>query len=271
MDYNNQFTFGSFEWFTGVVEDINDPLKVGRIKVRIHGYHPSDKESVSTEDLPWAMISHPVSSAATNGIGFGPHGMIIGTHVIGFFLDGKSGQQPMIMFTFPGMNDGKPDLSELTRGKTESKEQKSFNNWKEKQSNAAPEYPHNKTITTTSGHVIEIDDTPGKERIKIKHKSGSFNEYHTDGSNIDNSSHKEIIVDKDFNLFVGGNANIMVTGNVIETINGNKTSNISGNYKIKCNAYLIETEASYTEKVGSSAYTKCGGTYTAKASTIFLN
>ena len=39
---------GSFEWFFGVVEDRNDPLQLGRVRVRAMGYHSGD----AVNDLP---------------------------------------------------------------------------------------------------------------------------------------------------------------------------------------------------------------------------
>jgi len=38
------------------------------------------------------------------------------------------------------------------------------------------EYPYNLTYTTKSGHAIELDDTPGNERIHIWHSSGCYEE-----------------------------------------------------------------------------------------------
>lgn len=38
------------------------------------------------------------------------------------------------------------------------------------------EYPYNTTYTTKSGHAIELDDTPGHERIHIWHRSGCYEE-----------------------------------------------------------------------------------------------
>ena len=32
-----------FVWWTGVVEDINDPLRLGRLRVRIIGFHTENK------------------------------------------------------------------------------------------------------------------------------------------------------------------------------------------------------------------------------------
>ena len=43
-----------FTWFTGVVEDRNDPLFLNRVRVRIHGAHSHDKQLIATPDLPWS-------------------------------------------------------------------------------------------------------------------------------------------------------------------------------------------------------------------------
>lgn len=34
---NNAFSFGEFVWFTAIIEDVNDPEKLGRVKARIFG------------------------------------------------------------------------------------------------------------------------------------------------------------------------------------------------------------------------------------------
>ena len=47
-----------FIWFTGVVEDRNDPSKLGRVRVRCVGHHTDDKSKIPTADLPWAHIMH---------------------------------------------------------------------------------------------------------------------------------------------------------------------------------------------------------------------
>ena len=44
-----------FIWFAGVVEDRQDPLKLGRVRVRCLGYHTDDRNVLPTEDLPWAF------------------------------------------------------------------------------------------------------------------------------------------------------------------------------------------------------------------------
>ena len=98
--------FGEFVWWQGVVEDRLDPLKLGRCRVRILGYHTDNKDEgvgIPTEHLPWATPSQPITSAAMNGIGTTPMGPVEGTWVFGFFRDGKNAQEPVMMSTFGGI------------------------------------------------------------------------------------------------------------------------------------------------------------------------
>ena len=92
-----------FQWFVGVVEDRMDPKRLGRLKVRCLGYHTEDKDKLKTEDLPWAHPMNPITSATVSGIGQTPLGAVEGTWVVGFFTDGPSAQQPVIMGTLPGV------------------------------------------------------------------------------------------------------------------------------------------------------------------------
>ena len=91
-----------FQWFIGVVEDRMDPKFLGRLRVRILGYHTDDKQKLPTEDLPWAHVMNPITSATISGIGQTPLGAVEGTWVVGFFTDGADAQQPVIMGTLPG-------------------------------------------------------------------------------------------------------------------------------------------------------------------------
>ena len=92
-----------FQWFVGVVEDRMDPKRLGRLRVRILGYHTEDLVKLPTEDLPWAHPMNPITSATVSGVGQTPLGAVEGTWVVGFFTDGPSAQQPVIMGTLPGV------------------------------------------------------------------------------------------------------------------------------------------------------------------------
>lgn len=101
----NLYDNGGFHWWLGVVEDRHDPQALGRCRVRVAGYHVSDKTALPTEDLPWAMPLMPMTSASVSGIGNAPVGAVEGTWVLGFFLDGEESQIPVMIGTLPGMEE----------------------------------------------------------------------------------------------------------------------------------------------------------------------
>jgi len=97
-----------FTWFVGKVEDNNDPARLGRVKVRCHGFHTSDRGELLTEHLPWATVLQPTNSAGTKGGGVAPVGIQIGTEVVGFFADGSVAQYPIIFGVLGGVNNTGP-------------------------------------------------------------------------------------------------------------------------------------------------------------------
>lgn len=90
------------KFFTGVVEDRMDPLKLGRCKVRVVGVHTHLKTVLPTSDLPWAMPMQPLTSAGVSGVGHAPLGPVEGTWVIVFFND-EDMQFPIMMGSIGGI------------------------------------------------------------------------------------------------------------------------------------------------------------------------
>ena len=119
---DNLFARDGFYWWVGVVEDRKDPLKLGRCRIRILGYHIDNKSELPTQDLPWAMPMQPITSAANSGKGQTPLGPLEGTWVVGFFADGKDMQQPIMMGTMGGI----PETS-VACGNTENNTNSSTN------------------------------------------------------------------------------------------------------------------------------------------------
>ena len=113
-----------------------------------------------------------------------------------------------------------------------------WDGWSEPESPASnehpPMYPYNATWSGESGHSIQLDDTPNRERVRIEHRTGTFIEMHPDGSEV----HKvygngyEITI-KDKNVLVKGSCNINVEGDVNIHVKGNKTEYVEGNYDLK--------------------------------------
>ena len=93
-----------FIWFVGVIEDRNDPEMMGRARVRCFGWHTEDKALIPTEDLPWAHVLQSSNAPST----YAPKE---GDYVCGFFMDGDSAQNPVIMGVLPGKPQAKPDYS----------------------------------------------------------------------------------------------------------------------------------------------------------------
>ena len=176
MRNEDQFIGGDFAWFTGVVEDINDTDNLNRVKVRCYGWHTTNTSLVSTENLPWATVMMPVTSASLKGNG-GNHHLEVGSLVVGFFRDGPSAQDPMVMGSIATQTSGTPDIPK-----------RSYPNPSvaAKAKAVLLEGPipsvNNKVYESKAGHLIEVDNTDGKERIKITHgKTNSFIEFTSSG------------------------------------------------------------------------------------------
>ena len=103
----------NFVWFNGVVEDRQDPQKLGRLRVRCVGIHTDNKDDLPTSDLPWSQLIHPITSSGISGLGHSPGFIVEGTWVFGYFRDGYAMQEPMVIGTLPG----KPvELAETSKG-----------------------------------------------------------------------------------------------------------------------------------------------------------
>jgi len=153
---SDDFIGQHFTWYTGIIEDIDDPLNLNRVRVRCIGFHSMDTSVITTADLPWATVIMPVTSASIKGNG-GNHHLEVGSWVVGFFRDGSSAQDPMVMGSVATQTEGTQDIP------TESSIE-------------------NKVYKSKAGHLIEIDNTDGSERISIKHKTGSKIVFNSDGT-----------------------------------------------------------------------------------------
>jgi hypothetical protein len=208
-------------WFVGTVTTIQDPLELGRAKIRVDGIHVDDPSLIPPDALPWAQCMVPITQGGTNEYG-NNLGIQVGSRVFGLFLDGKHSQMPMIMGTLPKFESESPSgksTNRLATGtNTITKTPDTVTS--EPESPYAAVYPHNKVTATTSGHVVEIDDTPDAERIHIYHKSGTFVEMHPNGDVV--TQHK--------NGFrtVTGNDKLHVTGNLDITVDGNMNLTVAG-------------------------------------------
>lgn len=324
------------DFYYGIVEDRNDPLKVGRVRVRVHGFHTDNKQDISSADLPWSQVILPTTSAGLSGFGHG-HGLVEGTTVFGMFRDSEyldfivlgvgigisqsgykenaNGEivnrsvnkgfndprrdtQSSYSNSVDGLNSGtdkkrpnelsialdtSPQLpkelkidyegngstiteldpsDKLKYSDIQQKDQKPYypledyydesdlNRFargggtygsrddlpvkvKLHQPNKSiltsgatnPErvglYPFNKVHFTESGHMIEMDDSVGAERLAVSHRSGTFYEIHQDGSEVHRVvNNNYTVICKDDEVYIGGKCNVRILGDAIVDIDG---------------------------------------------------
>lgn len=329
-----------FVWWVGVVEKINDPLKLGRCRVRCAGWHTDNKSLLPTDSLPWAQSSLPVNVRDT----YPPRE---GDMVFGFFFDGENAQQPVMLGVLPGIplvaanaqkgfNDARvsselqgsprtpasktystdgsgikitekstaesyprildePTTSRLARNdenmsRTFIQERKdnvvksvptATSTWTEPTTQYAAKYPYNNVTETESGHIVEFDDTYGKERIHLAHRNGSFQEWFPNGDKVEKitKDNYEIVmgndrvyimgkcfvtVQGDAEVYVKENATIKVDKNVTATIGQNLSATVNRNATLKVNG-------NFQADIGGTCKITSGGNMTFKAPRIDLN
>ena len=131
----------------------------------------------------------------------------------------------------PGMGTSSPDDK--------------INTAKPKKSEVSPQYGDVQVKETKSGHVTVYDDTPGGERVVIKHASGAGIQMSTDGSVtiraknngvISIDANGAIVCEGDFALIaknlamnVSGDLDLDVKGDYNINVGGNQTTTVEGN------------------------------------------
>jgi len=276
-------------FFIGVVEDILDGGRMGRVKVRAFGTHGT-KGEVPTEDLPWATCV-----SGNYDVNHTPPPL--NSFVFGMFLDGADGQHPMVLGLIPGQyvdkrdpeNDGigvippfakalmamfnsPKDIGEVQKSKLSRAENidstyvgkrdaKSVQRqhiadsdltWAEPPPAYATRYPFNKVIETAGGHSIELDDTPGAERISINHISGAYVEIDAIGSVKERAEGDRYEINIGTKHESSGHSVVTINGNSHVYVKGNKTEEIMGNYK-----RIVHGENEVTS--GGQSYYNAGG------------
>jgi len=131
-------------------------------------------------------------------------------------------------------------------------------------------YPNSQVKETASGHIVEYDDTPGSERVMIRHTSGSGVEMRADGTMIYGSTKntlrvtandEKVVVDGDGELQYNGNLKLKVAGDFDLEVGGDFNVNVKGDMEQTIRRGLIQDIAgSYeTQIVGSKSETIGGG------------
>ena len=105
-------------------------------------------------------------------------------------------------------------------------------------------YPYNHVHESEAGHIMEIDDTPGGERLYRQHMSGTMEEIHPDGKKV-------VVVIGDNYEIVAGKSNVVIKGDCNVTVEGSKRELIKGDY-------VLQVEGDYTQNIGKNLKSKIG-------------
>ena len=105
-----------FFWWVGEVEDNEDPMELGRVKVRILGFYTNFQggtvADLPSTALPWATVLQHTSQAGNDGQGESTGQLQPGAVVMGFFMDGEHAQMPIVIGV---MRVNKSDATKKTR------------------------------------------------------------------------------------------------------------------------------------------------------------
>ncbi len=110
--------------------------------------------------------------------------------------------------------------------------------WSEPETPYAAEYPHNHVYESEGGHIREMDDTPGKERIHERHASGSGYEIHPDGTKVTRVKQDNYT---------------LTTNDDFVHIKGNQSTTVDGGIRVFVNADGSTDDHNYTIEVGNNA------------------
>ena len=100
------------------------------------------------------------------------------------------------------------------------------------------EYPYNHVYESEGGHIREMDDTPGKERIHERHTSGTGYEVSPDGTRV---------------ARVKSDNYELTAGDDYAHIKGNQSTTVDGGVRLFVNANASTDDSHYTIQVGNNA------------------
>ena len=256
-------------FFIGVVENNLDPRLEGRVQVRAFSIHGKQNQ-IPTSDLPWAICAAgnfdpnnllPKLNSFVYGMFLdgraAQHPLILGL-IPSQYAEAANPEKTgwgvipprdgSLLAAGSAPEDfGQPQNSRLARGENleetyilsqemtrieEAKIAGTDETWDEPPCAYAAQYPHNRVIGTTK-HSIEMDDTPGAERIMIRHNTGSYVQMDAGGSvSYKSMKDKADVTLQNENVYVGGKSIVHIQGDSHVYVHGNKTEEINGDYRL---------------------------------------
>jgi len=122
----------------------------------------------------------------------------------------------------------------------------------------ASTYPNSQVKETASGHIVEYDDTPGAERVMIRHRTGSGVEMRADGTMVYGSVTNTIrVTAHDEKVIVDGDGELHYNGNLKLKVAGDFDLEVGGDFNLRVDGDVDQTiKRSYKQDIGKSKEVK---------------
>lgn len=268
-------------FFIGVIENNIDPRLEGRVQVRAFSIHGTNREVPAYQlpwaicvsgsydpNTPPPPLNSFVYGVFLDGRE-AQHPLVLGLIPTQFAeqIDPETsgwgvipGQDGSILAKGSAPRDfGQPQNSRLARGedihqtyvpiqemnrvenvKIPQVDGEEAETWSEPEPAYAASYPYNRVIETAN-HSIEIDDTPGGERIMVWHRSGSYVQIDARGTTTHKSvSDKFEVNDINQHVYVGGRSMVYIDGDSYVKVGGNKIEEVEGDLEVRVHGnYLL--------------------------------
>lgn len=111
-------------------------------------------------------------------------------------------------------------------------------------------YPYNKAHRSESGHLKEIDDTPGHERLLDQHASGTYQEMHANGDHVIKvvgsnytavAGSDKISIEGDAHVYVKGTCRLHIGGAITIVADGGLNFVSKGDFRVKAKSINLES------------------------------
>jgi predicted chitinase len=143
--------------------------------------------------------------------------------------------------------------------------------WSQPEIPFGAQYPFNHVHESESGHIHEVDDTPGQERIHTYHRSGTYTDIDANGTQVNYIvGDNYVLMERNGNIHVSGECNITTEGQVNIFVQSDANIEVSQNANIEVgNNINVNAHRDIDLTAGGNMRVNVAGDYSLTAANIF--
>ncbi len=148
--------------------------------------------------------------------------------------------------------------------------------WSEPYPAYNPLYPYNNVTETDSGHALELDDTPGSERVALTHRTGTYFEVFPSGTKVEKITKSNyqigmaddhlhvmgkvlVTIDSDVLIKTLGDVYLEVGNDMFANVSGDMKLGVGGALDIKAASVNFDVADDFTVVSGSDQFFTADG------------